>query len=77
MKTMKIIDHNKKRKDINTRLEEGETLTRCGTVFFVNPQEFWGQTTLVFGTVEIRISLRFDKKYFASYHFRFVIFSLV
>ena len=40
MKTMKIIDHNKKRKDINTRLEEGETLTRCGTVFFVNPQEF-------------------------------------
>ena len=76
MKTMKIIDHNKKRKDINTRLEEGETLTRCGTVFFVNPQEFWGQTTLVFGTVEIRISLRFDKKYFARYHFRFVIFSL-
>ena len=71
-----IIDHNKKRKDINTRLEEGETLTRCGTVFFVNPQEFWGQTTLVFGTVEIRISLRFDKKYFASNHFRFVIFSL-
>ena len=47
-----------------TRLEEGETLTRCGTVFFVNPQEIWGQTTLVFGTVEIRISLRFDKKYF-------------
>ena len=40
MKTMKIIDHNKKRKDINTRLEEEETLTRCGTVFFVNPQEF-------------------------------------
>ena len=77
MKTMKIIDHNKKRKDINTRLEEGETLTKCGTVFFVNPQEFWGQTTLVFGTVEIRISLRFDKKYFASYPFRFVIFSLV
>ena len=26
--------------------------------------------------VEIRISLRFDKKYFASNHFRFVIFSL-
>ena len=59
-----------------TRLEEEETLTKCGTVFFVNPQEFWGQTTLVFGTVEIRISLRFDKKYFASNHFRFVIFSL-
>ena len=77
MKMMMIIDHNKKRKDINTRLGEGETLTKCGTVFFVNPQEFWGQTTLVFGTVEIRISLRFDKKYFARYHFRFVIFSLV
>ena len=30
-----------------TRLKEGETLTRCGTVFFVNPQEFWGRTTLV------------------------------
>ena len=72
-----IIYHNKKRKNINTGLEEGETLTKCGTVFFVNPQEFWGQTTLVFGTVEIRISLRFDKKYFARYHFRFVIFSLV
>ena len=27
--------------------------------------------------VEIRISLRFDKKYFARSHFRFVIFSLV
>ena len=77
MKTMKITDHNKKRKVNNTRMEEGETLTGYGTIFFVNPQEFWGQTTLVFGTVEIRISLRFDKKYFASYHFRFVIFSLV
>ena len=30
-----------------------------------------------YGLVEIRISLRFDKKCFASYHFRFVIFSLV
>ena len=45
-----------------TRLEEGETLTRCGTVFFVNPQEFWGQTTLGFGTVEIRISLTIRQK---------------
>ena len=27
--------------------------------------------------VEIRISLRFDEKYFARYHFRFVMFSLV
>ena len=23
-----------------TRLEEEETLTRCGTVFFANPQDF-------------------------------------
>ena len=76
MKMMKIISHNKKIKVIYTRLEEGKTLTKCGTVFFVNPQEFWGQTTLVFGTVEIRISLRFDQKYFASNHFRFVMFSL-
>ena len=29
-----------------------------------------------FEGVEIRISLRFDKKYFARYHFRFIIFSL-
>ena len=28
-------------------------------------------------TVEIGISLRFDKKYFGRSHFRFVIFSLV
>ena len=59
MKTMKITDHNKKRKVNNTRMEEGETLTGYGTIFFVNPQEFWGRTTLVFGTVEIRISLKF------------------
>ena len=36
-----------------TRLEEGETLTRCGTVFFVNPQEFWGQTTSVSGLLKL------------------------
>jgi len=30
----------RKIKAIYTRLEEGETLTRCGTVFFANPQEF-------------------------------------
>ena len=40
-------------KAIYTRLEEGETLTRCGTVFFVNPQEFWGQTTLVLGLLKL------------------------
>ena len=27
--------------------------------------------------LKLEISLRFDKKYFASYHFRLVIFSLV
>ena len=47
-----------------TRLEEEETLTRCGTVFFANPQEFWGRTTLVLGLLKLEISLRFDKKYF-------------
>ena len=40
MKTMKITDHNKKRKVNNTRMEEGETLTGYGTIFFANPQEF-------------------------------------
>ena len=54
-----------------------------------NPNKMWnrifcestrilGPNYLGFGTVEIRISLRYDKKkYFARYHFRFVIFSLV
>ena len=75
---MKIISHeNEKMKASYTGLEERKTLIRCGTVFFVNPQEFGAKTTVVFGTVEIRISLRFDKKYFARNHFRFVIFSLV
>ena len=59
-----------------TGLEERKTLIRCGTVFFVNPQEL-GPDYLGFGTVEIGISLRFDKKYFGRSHFRFVIFSLV
>ena len=53
MKTMKITDHNKKRKVNNTRMEEGETLTGYGTIFFVNPQEFWGQTTLVLGLLKL------------------------
>ena len=57
MKTMKIIDHNKKRKVNNTRMEEGETLTGYGTIFFVNPQEFWGQTTLVFGLLKLEFHL--------------------
>ena len=57
MKTMKIIDHNKKRKDINTRLEEGETLTRCGTVFFVNPQEFGAKLPWFLGLLKLKFHL--------------------
>ena len=60
-----------------TGLEERGTLIRCGTVFFVNPQEFGVRLLWFLGTVEIGISLRFDKKYFGRSHFRFVIFSLV
>ena len=60
-----------------TRLKERETLIRCGTVFFVNPQEFGVRQLWFLGTVEIGISLRFDKKYFDQSHFRFVILSLV
>ena len=60
-----------------TRLEEEETLIENGTVFFANQLNFWGQTTLVLGLLKLEISLSFDKKYFARYHFRFVIFSLV
>ena len=36
-----------------TRLEEEETLTRCGTVFFANPQEFGVRLLWFLGTVEI------------------------
>ena len=34
-------------------MEGGETLTGYGTIFFVNPQEFWGQTTLVLGLLKL------------------------
>ena len=37
-----------------TRQEEEETLIENGTVFFANQLNFWGQTTLVLVTVEIR-----------------------
>ena len=40
--------------DEYTRLVEEETLIEKRTVFFANQQIFWGQTTLVLGTVEIR-----------------------
>ena len=67
----------RKMKASYTRLEERKTLIRCGTVFFVNPQEFGARLPWFLGLLKLRISLRFDKKYFARYHFRFVIFSLV
>ena len=47
-----------------TRLEESETLIDVEQYFFCKSTKIWGQTTWVFGTVEIGISLRFDKKYF-------------
>ena len=47
-----------------TRLEEEETLIENGTVFFANQLRF-GVKLLWVWTVEIRISLSFDKKYFA------------
>ena len=40
--------------DKYTRLVEEETLIGKRTVFFANQQIFWGQTTLVLVTVEIR-----------------------
>ena len=61
--------------DDYTRLEEQETLFEK-ELYFLRIHKNLGSDYLGFGTVEIRISLRFDKKYFASYHFRFVIFSL-
>ena len=40
--------------DEYTRLVEEETLIGKRTVFFANLQIFWGQTTVVLVTVEIR-----------------------
>ena len=40
-------------KAIYTRLEEGETLTRCGTVFFVNPQEFGAKLPWFLGLLKL------------------------
>ena len=36
-----------------TRLEEEETLTRCGTVFFVNPQEFGAELPWFLGLLKL------------------------
>ena len=60
-----------------TGLEEKETLIRCGTVFFVNPQEFGAKLPWFLGLLKLEFHLGFDKKYFDQFHFRFVIFSLV
>ena len=43
---------------------------------FCEPTRIWGQTTLVLGLLKLEFHSRFDKKYFARNHFRFVIFSL-
>ena len=50
-----------------TGLEEQETL--IDIVFFVNPQNLEADYFLGFWTVELKNSLRFDKKYFGKSHF--------
>ena len=40
-----------------TRLEEGETLIRCGTVFFVNPQEFGARLPWFLGLLKLEFHL--------------------
>ena len=47
-----------------TGLEERETLIRCGTVFFVNPQKFGAGLPGFLGLLKLEFHLRFDKKYF-------------
>ena len=37
-----------------TRLEEEETLTRCGTVFFANPQEFGAKLPWFLGLLKLK-----------------------
>ena len=60
-----------------TRLEEEETLTENGTVFFVKQLNFLGSNYLGFGTVEIRkFHSASTKNTSLENHFRFVIFSL-
>ena len=51
----------------NTLHKIGETTNpnKMWNRIFCESTRIWGQTTLVFGTVEIEISLRFDKKYFS------------
>ena len=54
MKMMKIISHeNEKMKASYTGLEERKTLIRCGTVFFVNPQEFGARLPWFLGLLKL------------------------
>ena len=53
LKRVMLMVQNEYSAEDYTRPKEGETLTRCGTVFFVNPQEFWGRTTLVLGLLKL------------------------
>ena len=51
---MKIISHeNEKMKASYTGLEERKTLIRCGTVFFVNPQEFGARLPWFLGLLKL------------------------
>ena len=58
MKMMKIISHeNEKMKASYTGLEERKTLIRCGTVFFVNPQEFGVRLPWFLGLLKLEFHL--------------------
>ena len=58
MKMMKIISHeNEKMKASYTGLEERKTLIRCGTVFFVNPQEFGARLPWFLGLLKLEFHL--------------------
>ena len=40
-----------------TRLEKQQTLIRCGTVFFVNPQEFGAKLPWFLGLLKLKFHL--------------------
>ena len=47
----------RKMKASYTRLEERKTLIRCGTVFFVNPQEFGARLPWFLGLLKLEFHL--------------------
>ena len=51
------VANNDGREDNLHRTGEKQTLIRCGTIFFVNPQNLEADYFLVFGTVELENSL--------------------